>query len=241
MNEHPIRIHVRDDLRRSRLTVFFRPLLVIPHYIWLELWAVLVILSIPFLWLVALFMGRLPQSFHRFYAAFTRYSAHVYSYLFLVGNPFPGFVGARGSYPLDLETPPVAEQQNRLGIFFRLLLALPALMLSGILGYLLYVVGFAGWFVGLIRGRMAPGLRDLGAYAVRYQAQVYGYVFLVTGTYPNSSPNIGTLFEEPAGAAPAIAVAPEQTALAPPPTPPAPPAAPEPPTPPESEPPSTQI
>ena len=36
--EHPIQLIVTDDLSRSRLTVFFRLLLVIPHWIWLGLW-----------------------------------------------------------------------------------------------------------------------------------------------------------------------------------------------------------
>jgi hypothetical protein len=31
---HPIGLIVTDDLKRSRLTVFFRLLLVIPHLIW---------------------------------------------------------------------------------------------------------------------------------------------------------------------------------------------------------------
>lgn len=34
-----MRLTVTDDLRRSRLTVFFRLLLAIPHFIWWTLWA----------------------------------------------------------------------------------------------------------------------------------------------------------------------------------------------------------
>ena len=37
---HPIQVVVTDDLRRSRLTVFFRGLLVIPHLIVLILWSI---------------------------------------------------------------------------------------------------------------------------------------------------------------------------------------------------------
>lgn len=35
--EHAVTLVVTDDLRRSRLTVFFRLLLGIPHFIWLTL------------------------------------------------------------------------------------------------------------------------------------------------------------------------------------------------------------
>jgi hypothetical protein len=40
MEPHPIRLIVTDDLRRSRLTVFFRLLLAIPHFVWLLLWGI---------------------------------------------------------------------------------------------------------------------------------------------------------------------------------------------------------
>ena len=31
---------------------------------------------------------------------------HVGAFLFLIGGPFPGFTGAAGSYPVDLELDP---------------------------------------------------------------------------------------------------------------------------------------
>jgi hypothetical protein len=40
MERHPIRVIVEDGLERSRLTVFFRLLLAIPHLIWLLLWSI---------------------------------------------------------------------------------------------------------------------------------------------------------------------------------------------------------
>ena len=40
MNPHPIRLILSDDLSRTRLTVFFRLILAIPHLIWLGLWGI---------------------------------------------------------------------------------------------------------------------------------------------------------------------------------------------------------
>ena len=34
--EHPVRLVLADDLRRSRLTVCFRLLLALPHFVWAE-------------------------------------------------------------------------------------------------------------------------------------------------------------------------------------------------------------
>ncbi len=185
---HPIRLIVTDDLRRSRLTVFFRLLLAIPHLIWWRLWSILAVLVALLTWICALVIGRPPKPFHRFLGAFVRYQNHLWAFLTLVGNPFPGFVGARGSYPIDLETPAEPERQNRLVTFFRIILAIPAALVAGVLTYALFVVAFLGWFASLVRGRMPEGLRDLGVYALRYSGQLSAYVFLQTARYPHASP-----------------------------------------------------
>ena len=158
-----------DDLRRSRLLVFFRLLLAIPHLIWLLLWSLVAIVVAFLTWIWALVTGTPPRPFHRFLSRYVRYVNHVYAFLFLVGNPFPGFVGKPGSYPIELELPPL-ERQNRWVTGFRGLLAAPAFLIGGGLGGALLVAAFLGWFVGLFLGRMPQGLRDLGAYALRYQS-----------------------------------------------------------------------
>src|SRR4249919_4182817 len=100
-HEHPIRLVVTDDLQRSRLTVFFRALLVIPAIIWLSLWGVVTFLAWIVAWFAALFTGRVPDGLHNFMATYLRYQTHVYAYLFLVADPYPGFTGKPG-YPIDL-------------------------------------------------------------------------------------------------------------------------------------------
>ena len=46
-----------DDLRRSRLTVFFRLFLAIPHFIWFGLWSFAVIVVAIVGWVAALITG----------------------------------------------------------------------------------------------------------------------------------------------------------------------------------------
>jgi Domain of unknown function (DUF4389) len=185
---HPIKLHVTGDLRRSRVMVFFRLLIAVPHIVWYNLWSILARIVALLTWLCALVTGRPPRPFHRFLGAYVRYQNHLWAFLSLVGNPFPGFLGKRASYPVDLETPVEPETQHRLVTFFRLLLAVPALLLSAVLTYALGVVAFLGWFVSLVRGQMPEGLRDLGAYVLRYSGQVNSYVYLQTDRYPHSSP-----------------------------------------------------
>jgi hypothetical protein len=185
--EHPVRLTVADDGRRSRLTVFFRALLVLPHLVWLALWSIAVLFASIANWLATLVRGESPGQLHRFVAAWLRYSTHVSAYLDLVANPFPAFNGAEGVYPLD---PHVADRQpqNRWKTAFRILLAIPALAIGSALGAAVGVAAFYGWFTGLAVGRMPTGLRNLGAYGLRYQAQAFAYLLLLTDRYPSASP-----------------------------------------------------
>jgi Domain of unknown function (DUF4389) len=193
----PVRMEVADELRRSRLTVFFRLALAVPHLVWLTLWGVLVAVLAIFNWFATLILGTTPEWIHRFFSRYVRYQLHVGAFLYLVGNPFPGFVGAEGSYPVELH---VAERrrQNRWIVGFRLVLAFPALLLASVFSQLLLVVALFGWFVGLFTARMPLGLRNLGAFALRYSAQTYAYVLLLTDTYPYSGPCLEAAPEPPA-------------------------------------------
>jgi hypothetical protein len=184
---HPIRLDVRDELRRSRVTTFFRWALALPHFVWLALWSVAAFVAAVVGWLVALFTGRLPVPLHRFLAAYVRYTSHLFAFVTVVGGPFPGFDGRQGSYPIEIELGP-PEQQPRLVTLFRLVLALPALIVAGALQNVLVVVAVLGWFASLFTARIPEGMRDLGALAIRYNAQAYGYLLLVTARYPNAAP-----------------------------------------------------
>ena len=180
---HPIRLVVTDDLRRNRLTVAFRLLLVIPQLLWLTLWTLAVFVVAFVGWIVAIFMGRLPDGIHGFLAAWLRYFTHVNAYFWIAADPYPGFTGQPG-YPVDVEVDPPAKQ-NRLTIIFRLILAIPALIVMTVLQYLLQIVGILAWFYALFTGRANEGMRNLEVYCLRYQAQTYGYLWIVTGRYPS--------------------------------------------------------
>jgi hypothetical protein len=183
----PIGIEVADDLRRSRLTVFFRLLLAFPHFAWLTLWGVLSLFAAIASWAATLVRGQPPAALHRFLSAYLRYQAHVLAFISLIVNPFPGFAGSAGSYPAEvaIEAP---QRQNRWTVAFRLLLALPAWFLGAAYGSVLWPVAVLGWFAALGTGAMPRRLRNTGAHALRYITQVYGYVFLLTDAYPYGGP-----------------------------------------------------
>jgi hypothetical protein len=182
--QHPIRLVVNDDLQRNRLTVFFRLVLAIPHLLWATLWGVIAVLAAIANWFATLFTGRSPDGLHAFLATYLRYITHVRAYFLLVADPFPGFTGRQGTYPIDLEVDP-PEPQNRLTVLFRIILAVPALLLTNILSNLSQLLAVFSWFIALVMGRVPEGLRNFAALALRVETQTYAYLAVVTGRYPS--------------------------------------------------------
>jgi hypothetical protein len=188
--EDPITLQVDDDLRRSRLTTLFRLPLAIPHLVWLFLWIVVAWLALIVNWFVLLIRGRPAQPIHSFVGRLVRYQTHVYAFLQMVANPFPGFTGRPGSYPVDVNIPE-PERQPRLVTAFRLILAFPAVMIAGAIANVALLAAIYMWFYALVRGRAPRGLRNLGAFSLRYGAQTFGYVGLLTHRYPYTGPTAG--------------------------------------------------
>jgi 2-(1,2-epoxy-1,2-dihydrophenyl)acetyl-CoA isomerase len=181
---HPVRLLVNDDLKRWRLTVGLRWLLALPHLFVLVLWTYVALPVAVVDWFITLFRGRSPERVHGWLVSFVRYQAHVYAYTYLVADPFPSFRGDRGRYPIDLDVAPPAPQQWWKTLL-RVVLVIPAYVFATALGYVLAIVAFLGFFYALGLGRYPKGFRDLGAYALRFQAQTFAYLLLLTDRYPS--------------------------------------------------------
>lgn len=194
--EHPVRLVVTDDLERPRLTVLFRLFLALPHFVWWMLWATAVFFVVIVAWVAALVTGRVPSALHRFLAAFVRYSTHLGAFVYVIGRRFPGFVGREGSYGIDLEIAP-AEKQNRWKTLFRWFLAIPAFIVASALGGVALLIALLAWWHALVTGRMPEGMRNLGASCLRYSAQTYAYLLLVTDHYPYAAPVLHEREPEP--------------------------------------------
>jgi hypothetical protein len=224
-DRRPVRLVVRDDLERSRLTVFFRLFLAIPLFVWVVLRGIAAFVVGFVNWLAVLVQREVPEGLHDFVASYIRYSTQVGAYVFLAANPYPWF-RVQQDYPVDVEVdPPV--QQGRWGGFFRLLLALPALLLAAVLGGgfatassgqssaagtrggeealwfnatsvggVAAAAAFLTWFVVLVRRRAPRGLRDLTAFALGYAAQAGSYLFLLTPRYPTTDPALAEPYSE---------------------------------------------
>jgi 2-(1,2-epoxy-1,2-dihydrophenyl)acetyl-CoA isomerase len=180
---HPIRLSVADDLRRFRLTVALRWLLALPHLLVLAAWTYVLVPVALVDWVIALVKGRPAAGVAAWLTRFLRYQTHVYAYLSLVADPYPRFRGWAGTYPVDLAVDPPGPQP-RWKTLLRIVLVLPAYVLMTVLQYVLVIVSLLGAVYALALGRYPRGIRDLSAYALRYTAQTWGYLLLLTDRYP---------------------------------------------------------
>jgi 2-(1,2-epoxy-1,2-dihydrophenyl)acetyl-CoA isomerase len=181
---HPVSIETHDDLVRWRLTVFFRHVLVIPHLLLLWSWGLVAVPVAIVNWVITLARGRTPDGLHEWNARLVRYGVHVTAYGNLVADPFPRFRGWYGTYPIDLHIAPPLDQQ-RWRTLLRAVLAIPFYVFASALGVALAVTATIGWFVALAVGRYPRGFRDLSVYVLRYQAQMYAFLLLLTDAWPS--------------------------------------------------------
>ena len=185
---HTVRLIDHDDLRRSRLTVLVRAALVLPHLVWLVLYTQVALFVALANWIVTLIKGRSPQRMHRWLVRYLRYTVYVYSYLYVLANPYPPFHGDHRSYKIDLQVEG-PDDQRRLVTGFRLVLVIPAFVLSWVLGQVLQVVALLAWVIAIFLGRIPRGMEQLGLYCLRYQTQVYAYLLVITDRYPTTAGN----------------------------------------------------
>src|SRR5262249_22297513 len=231
--------------RHSRLTSFFRLILVIPLAIVLSLYGILATIAIVIAWFAIVITGRYPQALYEFVAGFNRALARITAYAALVCDPYPPFWGTPDpSYPVRMEFARL-PRYSRLKTFFRIILAIPILILRYVMGLLLEIGAIAAWVVIVITGKLPRGLFDVLVLANSYTARSDAYLYLLTETYPPfqdaQTRTAGTpgppIAERPAPATPNTAPpAAARPAPAPPPTgprlpepPPAGPSLPEPP------------
>ena len=170
---------------RSRLTTFFRAILVIPVAIVVYIYAILATIAVVIAWFAIVITGRYPKGLYGFVAGFNRSLARMTAYAALLCDTYPPFATADDpSYPVRMEFADPLESYNRLKTLFRLILAIPIAILRYVMNLLLEIGAFAAWVVIVVTGKMPRGLFDLMVLANSYMARSDAYLLLLSETYP---------------------------------------------------------
>ncbi|MEU6125883.1 DUF4389 domain-containing protein [Streptomyces sp. NPDC047123] len=168
--------------RQRRWTVLLRWLLLIPQFVVYVVLSVVAFFVVIAGWFAALFTGRLPDGIHRFLSSVVAYATRVDASATLLVDQYPPFSFSAPRYPVQIEVRPTPL--NRLAVFFRLILMIPAAIVSGLLQSGWYAISWVFWIITLILGRLPGPLYAATATVARYSMRLHAYAYLLTPAYP---------------------------------------------------------
>jgi hypothetical protein len=156
--------------KHSRLTTFFRLILVIPLVIFAYFYEIATFVAAIFAWIALLFTARYPKGLYDFVSGFVRFYMRFLSYYLLAVDAYPPFSGSESpEYPVHVSIPERKEHYSRLLVLFRIFYILPAYLIVAVLGILLYVLVILAWIIIVISGRL-PG------FIAKYMQFAFGWV-----------------------------------------------------------------
>lgn len=179
----PLQYEVEYPERLSRLLIFVKWLLAIPHMLIVYAlgYAAAVITFIAFF--AILFTRRYPRGLFDFVVNVNRWSANVTAYTSLFRDEYPPFSWEPGRYPVTYEVE-YPEQLNRWLPLVKWLLAIPHYVVLLVLGIIALFVWFIAWFAILFTGRFPRGMFDFLVGYLRWEYRVGVYVNLLVDSYP---------------------------------------------------------
>ncbi len=165
-------------------------LLAIPHFMILYGLEIVARAVAVISWFAIVFTGRLPDGLASLMCLFIRYNNRAVAYAGFLREEYPPFAfdavaPDRGDYPpVRTGFAPEFEDRNRLTVGFRIILAIPQLIVLVVLGIAAFVAWVIGFFAVLFTGRWPEGLRMFVVGYMRWYTRVEAYVGLLTDRYP---------------------------------------------------------
>ena len=182
--DYPVRLDIDYPPRLSRLLIFVKWLLAIPHYIAIYVLAIGAYVVIIISWFAVIITGRYPRGMFDFMVGFERWLMRVSAYLLLQTDRYPPFALADDpGYPVRLEVE-YPERIARWRPLVHWLLSIPVFIALLVIGIIAYVAAFIAWFAILITGRYPAGLFNAVTVALRWNARARIYYYWMTEAYP---------------------------------------------------------
>jgi hypothetical protein len=179
----PLRFDVEYPQKLSRLLIFVKWLLAIPHLIVVYLLGYVLSLLTFIAFFAILFTKQYPEALFNFVVGIQRWTFNTYAYVGLLRDEYPPFSFDSGQYPVNLDVERAPELSRWL-IFIKWLLVIPNLIVLAIVGIAAFVVTIIAWFAILFTGSYPRGMFDFVVGAMRWSARANAYTYLWTDRYP---------------------------------------------------------
>jgi hypothetical protein len=165
-------------------------LLAIPHFLILDALQLVARAVAIIGWFAILFTGKLPEGLAKLLSLYVRYSNRAWAYAGFLREEYPPFAfdtvaDDPGDYPpVRTRFVPELDDRNRVTVGFRLILAIPHLLVLAVLGIAAIVAWLIALFAVLFTGRWPEGLRTFVVGYMRWFTRVEAYLGLLTDRYP---------------------------------------------------------
>jgi hypothetical protein len=166
----------------SRLLIFVKWLLIIPHLIVLMFVGLALSVVTIIAFFAILITGRYPRGMWEFSVSVLRWAANVNAYANLQRDEYPPFSGT-APYPVRFELA-YPERLSRLLIFVKWLLVIPSAIIYWIVAWIAGIVLILAFFAILFTGRFPRGLFDFVTGTFRWGNRLNAYLLLLTDAYP---------------------------------------------------------
>jgi hypothetical protein len=187
---YPVNYEADFAEQRSRLTTFFRLILVIPWLIVGIFWGLAALVAAVVGWFAIVFTGRYPQGMYDLASQALRFGSRVNAYALLMTDAFPPFGGSEEpQYPIRIPIAPPLERYSRLKTGLRFILIIPIAIVLYLIQLMVRALAVLAWIVIVVLGREPRGIFDVMRFALTYEARAYAYHLLITETYPPFSPD----------------------------------------------------
>ncbi len=183
---HPVLYSAAHDPEgRSRLTVFFRFILVIPWAILSAFYGLAAAVLAIVAWFAIVFTGRYPDGLYNFNAGFVRFHGRLMGWMYLFTDEWPPFNGQPDpAYPVRTQVDAPKPEYSRLKAFFRLIYGIPVMILVYVMQILSQLIGLVTWVWMVISAEHPEGLYKPLRASVAYQVKAYAFWLLLTEDYP---------------------------------------------------------
>jgi hypothetical protein len=205
---YPVTVHVRPATEdRNRLTTAFRFFLALPHIILvggpvaIMVWAgwgtgndwhmgfgsggalgIVAGLAAVVAWFAIVFTARHPGGLWKLAAFYLRWRVRAIAYLTLLRDEYPPF--GDGDYPAGLELSMPTGPRDRLTVGFRMLMAVPHIVVLWFLSAVWAFTTAMAWVVILFTGRYPETLYGFALGVFAWAMRVEAYLLLLRDEYP---------------------------------------------------------
>ncbi len=177
--EYPARLEIPYQQGQSRLSILFRPLLVLPAIVVYYILICVTVVSRLATVFSILFLDHYPRQLFAFNLSCYRFILRSDAYLLLLTDEYPSF-GETGGVLIEIDYPDEGINLSRLLPLVKWLLVLPHIIILNLFGACLMCLLPLCWVVMVFTGRYPQWLFDISSGVYRWALRVGAYAFLLT-------------------------------------------------------------